>query len=115
MSTITNESVRHMLTSGYEETLDRSTKALLFGHLADLAWPIVTHYRSDLYHDVSWIMNFVDGPCTFYFSVDEYGTSIGQDRELVSLRNPILLWKIELQRQDNRTWYLWVTPDPEKI
>lgn len=58
----------------------------IFGILADIAWPVVYNYRSDLYHDAMWLNENLSGPDCFYFAVDESGTSIGTDPALISLR-----------------------------
>jgi hypothetical protein len=117
METITTKSERHFLGNYFEKdsSASQSVKALMFGQLADLAWPIVNNYRSDLFHDAMWIEEFAGKPCTFYFAADDCGTSIGTDLKLVALRSPDNnVWKIELQNKDG-AWYLWITPESKKI
>ena len=58
----------------------------VFGILADIAWPVVNNYRSDLYHDAMWLNDYLSLNSYFYFSVDNSGTSIGTDDTLIALR-----------------------------
>ena len=73
-------------------TLGASTDSIevlrprVFGILADIAWPVVNNYRSDLYHDAMWLNENLSVPDCFYFAVDKSGTSIGTASALVSLR-----------------------------
>lgn len=64
---------------GYEESCTDTVRAMLFGVLADLAWPIVQKYRSDLYRDVQWMDKYVTGPIVFEFVARSSGTHIGTD------------------------------------
>lgn len=54
-------------------------RIMLFGVLAQIAFPVVKQFQSDLYHDVHWIDQNVNGPMFFNYSVDEWGTYIGTD------------------------------------
>lgn len=60
---------------------------LVFGHLVRLAAPIMKAYWCDLYTDALWLQGFVRGESvTFYWSLDESGTSIGTDQPLATTR-----------------------------
>ena len=100
------ETVEHFLTSQTDDELDNSTKALFFGVLADLAWPIVENYRSDLYHDADFVRKLT-GPTEFYYAAAPQGTSIGQTGKDASYRGPDV-WHIELVR-DRYKWIARVT------
>jgi hypothetical protein len=101
MTTTTH--IRTRLT-GWDLTINDSVRALLFGQLADLAFPVIQHYRSDLYHDARWIRDHVDGPGEFYFAVCDYGTSIGTDRYAVAQRGGHL-YHVQLTRDDRGSWF----------
>lgn len=61
-------------------------RIMTFGVLADIAFPVVEHYRSDMYHDVLWINEHVNGPIEFFYSVNGWGTNIGDSEEYVASR-----------------------------
>lgn len=63
----------------------RFLRVRLFGVLADLAFPVVEHYRSDVMHDVHWIDEHVTTtePRVFYYGADGWGTAIGEDEQYV--------------------------------
>jgi hypothetical protein len=92
-------------------------RASLFGVLADLAWPHVEHYRSDLYHDAQWLEHYVQEPCEFYFGCDAWGTAIGMDKDLVRISRKNV-WRIELLCEASLhtvttgTWYVRTTELP---
>lgn len=92
---------------------DRSVKSTLFGQLVKLAQPLIQHYHGDLYYDVHWIDEHVEGPVSFYFGADESGTALGFDVELVHLSRDNV-WKIDLfsKRKDpaDGNWYVRITP-----
>lgn len=101
----TGETVRHFLRSGDDDVslsepnggAMTSVHALTFGHLADLAAPIVTRYRSDLFHDAQWIArNVTVSGAVFYFGCDESGTAIGLDGGPVACSRPSHVWRVEL-------------------
>jgi len=59
----------------------------VFGELVRLSQYTITAYWSDLYHDALWIREYVKGDSyTFFWSVNESGTNIGEDRESVTHR-----------------------------
>lgn len=52
----------------------------VFGHMVRLAEPLLTHYRSDLYHDALWLNEHATGTrFDFYWSVGETGTRTGTE------------------------------------
>lgn len=76
---ITAETVR---LYGYVKPEDfaensRPIRALLFGQLVERALPVVQEYISDLYHDVHWIDEHVNGEMTFEFLARHSGTNMG--------------------------------------
>src|SRR5262245_27163357 len=91
-----------------------SIRALFFGTLANLAWPIVEHYRSDLFHDARWIADYVNGPMVLYFACDEWGTAIGTDAALIAAYRSNA-WRVELiadtrEHSTGAAWYVHLTP-----
>lgn len=65
---------------GYETgstTIDR-VLPLVFGELARMVIPVMTHYQSDLYHDALWLAEQGKGQSefVFYFSFNDTGTDI---------------------------------------
>lgn len=64
------------LCSGWGDTVPSS---LIFGQLAKRAAPVITHYHSYLFWDAMWVHTNVRDSRSFYWGVDEYGTSIGDD------------------------------------
>lgn len=59
----------------------------VFGHLVQLAAPVMTLYQSDLFHDALWLNDHAVGSSfTFYWSVNETGTSIGLDADAAANR-----------------------------
>lgn len=64
--------MKHLLCSGY----DHIPTELVFGELMNLAWPIVIHYRSDLYHDAEWLRDNLQVSVPFYYGVRDTGTDI---------------------------------------
>lgn len=103
-TTITTSSTTTRLW-GYDKEINDSVRALLFGVLLKEAWAVLEHYRSDLYHDANWIKKEIEGPCTFYWSCDGWGTYIGLDRTLVVLGGREHVFEIELQCHDNGEWW----------
>ncbi len=79
---------------------EASVKALLFGHLANRAQPVVEHYRSDLYHDAMWLHEQVSGPTSFEWSCRQSGTHIGTDLRDVVKGNTgddtVAMWAVRL-------------------
>lgn len=55
--------------------------SLIFGHMVRLALPVMQGYYSDLYHDGMWLRESLESVkgnnYTFYWSVDQSGTTIG--------------------------------------
>lgn len=62
-----------------------SFRAHLFGSLVKRAQEVVQSYVSDLYYDAMWLNDHVDGTnATFFYSVRQMGTTIGQNVDLVA-------------------------------
>lgn len=62
---------------GYSFPQDSLTlQAAVFDVIAEISFPIIEQFRSDLFHDALWIRNTVNGPMSFYFSLNESGTYI---------------------------------------
>ena len=98
-------------TSDSAEENINSNRAHLFGYLVRLAQPIVTHFQSDLYHDVHWIDTHVN-PGTwlrgfhFFYGVRDTGTTIGTDHTLVALNNPHV-WCVRLYKEESAWTEKW--------
>lgn len=80
-------------------------RALLFGHLADIAHDTVEHYRSDFFHDALWIEKHVEpsafenGQFTFYFAFDNFGTAIGTDARFVAYGRRANVYQVTLRAE----------------
>jgi hypothetical protein len=89
MTTTTMETHSILSWSGLPMNLTDIRQGV-FGHLARLAAPIIEHYHSDLYWDAMWIEKHLTADAgdtfSFYFSIDNCGTLIGTDAELVLQR-----------------------------
>lgn len=79
----------------YDHNFSASVQAGLFGHLVKLATQQLKCYHGDLFHDAAWITEHVQGPEVFFWGVDESGTAIGYDRDLVRQARKIV-WRVEL-------------------
>jgi hypothetical protein len=73
----------------------RVLRVRTFQVLADLAFPLVEHYRSDLLHDVHWLDKYLEGPQTFYYGADGWGTAIGTDAPSVHISRDHV-WRIDI-------------------
>ena len=78
--------------------------AKLFGHLVQEAMPVLQNYHSDLYHDALWLDRNVTGETTFYYAVDDMGTSIGQERDLVFSYRKAVQLRVTVTNYDS-VWY----------
>jgi hypothetical protein len=87
----------------FDDEINDSVRAALFGVLVELAAPVVEHYRGDLYHDVHWIDRHATGPLRFYYGVRDTGTGIGTDRDLVVNHNT-LAWQVDLTVNARGKW-----------
>lgn len=63
----------------------RAALAATFGHMVELAAPVVTFYLGDLFYDARWLHEHAHGTTfTFLWSVDDTGTSIGTSPEALN-------------------------------
>lgn len=92
----------------FEDTMSFSVRAKLFGVLVQLAAPVVEHYHGDLYHDVHWLDEHVEGPMHFFYGIRDTGTGIGTDRDLVTSHNT-LAWRIDLTVSPRGKWEVHLT------
>lgn len=106
MLTMSDRTVTHRLW-GYAEWEEAQipVRALLFGHLAKRAAPVVEMFLSDLSHDAEWLRVNVEGATSFYFGVRAYGgTDIGFDGDLIAKHNEAT-WKVDLYSDAGREWF----------
>jgi hypothetical protein len=94
--------MKNHLCSGWDHTPTQ----LVFGELANLAWPIVIHYRSDLYHDAQWLKDNLQVGVPFYYGVRDTGTDIWLTGTLGHKSN-LQQYRCELTLE-NATHYLTV-------
>ena len=95
---------------GFDDNPDPATLGVrqhIFGELIKLAQDKIKHYHSDLYHDVHWLDKYFTEPMTFYFGVDDCGTAIGTDKDLV-LRMRKWTWEISVIL-NHGSWWLTAT------
>lgn len=91
------------LTEYHSEEIADTIRCQMFGELVRQATPILEHYHSDLYRDSQWIArNLGRYETTFYYAADEWGTVIGQDRDLVFLYRDKLQLKVTILRTDSK-------------
>lgn len=89
---------------------DSGPRARLFGELCNRAWPIVKHYRSDMYR-VAVKLSRIDISRPMWFVAREYGAALcdglsfmdGQQALAteLSINNDAHAWKVT---QDGRRW-----------
>jgi len=87
--------------SPWEEQGD-AIRAALFGELVKVGHDVVKHYHSDIYHDATWVQEYVDGPMTFYYAVRDTGTSIGTDLALVDRIAAAATYRVDLSENRGR-------------
>lgn len=81
--------------------------ALIFGQLAKRAATVVEHYHSDLYHDSTWLGEHVEEivkGAGFYWGVDDFGTAIGYEHDLVRAARKTVYYIGVIRERD--TWYV---------
>lgn len=86
-------------TESWQDGCD-SIRAALFGKLLDLAFPIVEHYRGDIFRDALWIDRHVNGPCRFFYGVRDTGTSIGFSQRDVAAMDGNETYSVTLTEND---------------
>lgn len=102
---------RRLLTYGPHVTDVRAAMSMVFGVLADLAWPILDAYRSDLYWDAMWLNTNVPADAdefAFLFSVDESGTSISHADNPSGTTHRANVYRFRIVR-DGRALHLYTT------
>lgn len=109
---LTSEPIR--LRSGGD--FEPSILAALFGEMVRRAAPGMTHYQSDLFHDVIWMQRYITGPGTFYWVHRPMGTHIGNDLAFVtssaSICGATAFYRIDLTVSDREAWEATFTPVP---
>lgn len=88
-------------------TVVTSTLALAFGHLMNLAVPVVKQFRSDWYHDALWLAEWGSDPAPFFFVVRESGTLIGRDERLL-LSQVGKAYKVTIALGDRNWWTMTI-------
>jgi hypothetical protein len=102
------------------EAVPASVVPHVFGELAKLAVPLLTHYHSDLYWDAHWLDQYVkgaevteSGTLWWWYSVRSTGTSIGTGRDEVE-HGAEKLYNVTLQKQGYK-WNLLVLDVTEPV
>lgn len=96
------------------DPLPRTAQAVIFDRLLDLALPVVTYYKTDLFHDAVYIHNVIakhsdltsEEGVTFYYGLRETGTDIGVDGELIRRYNKYT-YKIRVYNKSD-CWFMEV-------
>jgi hypothetical protein len=96
---------RTLIRSGVDDLAGvASCRAILFGALARLAQQHVQSFHGDLYHDVHWVDEHVNGPIVFFFGADDCGTAIGTDSSWVR-RSRKHVWQVQVTVDAHGTWW----------
>ena len=86
------------------EPMPESAKATLYGHLVQYAMPLLERFHSDLYHDANWVKSFVTTETVFYYSVDNSGTMIGEDKDIIFRHRKGLNLQVSITNE-NQVWF----------
>lgn len=91
--------------------------AMLFGHLVQLAAPVVEHYHSDLFRDAQWLQAKVNGPRRFVWQAYECGTVIDDvngsvHAAAVSVNPERRFYLVELTHDDGGAWNVTISQLP---
>jgi len=91
--------------------LRESLLARIFGHMVQLATPVVNEYHGDLFHDAEWLRKNVDGPCSFDFLVRYSGTNLNESARHMSAAGAPggVLYNLTVSMEDRGRWSLTVT------
>ena len=94
------------LAKWYKDTepIPESAKATLFGELVKYSMPLLERFHSDIYHDANWVGSFVTGETVFYYSADDSGTMIGEDKDLIFRHRKSLNLQITITNE-NQVWF----------
>jgi len=106
------ETVAHDLGGwGDFDTLRESLLPRIFGHMVQLATPIVHEFHGDLFHDAEWLRREVTGPCSFDFLVRHSGTNLGASAmHMLAIGAPGgVLYRLTVGMEDRGRWSLTVT------
>lgn len=120
MTHITDQERADMVTSaavwpvaiGDWDDVRTTARANTWALLAELAWPHLERFRSDLYHDAVVIEQALHGATEFFYAVNPDGTEVTWDRQLAEMRagDDGALFIVTL-RQVSTTWQLAVSFD----
>jgi hypothetical protein len=83
----------------YDNTMtDLSAVAsIVFGHMVDLVHPVLSAYRSDLFHDAVFLNEKLTGTeFTFFYAFDGSGTDIAVDETGISPREHLFRLTVTL-------------------
>lgn len=92
-------------------TLRESLLPRIFGHMVQLATPVVKEFHGDLFHDAEWLRKNIDGPCSFEFLVRTSGTNVGESaRIMVNIGAPgAILYRLTVAMEERRqSWSLTI-------
>lgn len=108
--TVTDSQSRELMGWGTFEDLERTLRARLFGEMVALAQPVVDEYHSDLYHDVHWIDEHVNGETAFWFAVRTSGTHVGDMAKIAAEAGSpgLVLYRLTLTCDERNMWHLTV-------
>jgi hypothetical protein len=90
---------------GWDGEINEVVRAILFGEMLKIGFPIVKYYHCDFYRNAQWIQQHVHGPKIFYWSLREYGTDLDEDPQSVWLRTNTIHYEVELTC-DGGCWFV---------
>lgn len=109
--------VTHRLVGwGSFEDLASSIKPRVFGHMVQLAIPVVKEYHSDLFHDATWLNENLTADLTFDYVVRTSGTNLGETTQYSAGSPGAVHYRLTLRADTsfpapsaNADWYLDIT------
>jgi hypothetical protein len=93
----------------------RDVASEVFGHMVQLARPVMVAYHSDLYHDALWLdQNLSGAEYTFFWSFNDTGTIIGTPGNEIGRRKYAYLFRVAVVN-GRATLTISDAPDSEQV
>lgn len=110
MEAAINTTVHDIGGWGDFDALRESLLPRIFGHMVQLATPVVEEFLGDLFHDAEWLRKNVTGPCSFGFMVRTSGTNLGESARIMgSIGAPgAILYRLTVAMEDRQRWSLTI-------
>lgn len=113
---IDDRNVKVQLTGWNEEwpQIAESVMACVFGAMVSRSVVVTEHYRSDLFHDATWMREKLQGWMTFDWLVREWGTNIAESARVgveIGAGSKAVFYRIKLLHERGM-WYALFTTVP---